>query len=483
MDSEKFVELYKNKGVAKYKGVAKGSRPWAGATGIYMVAPSCPANFYDGERCENPVPKHVKFGKASGEGGLASRIRSYSTYWPHGTTVHAVMITPSYDKKYGTIRDYARARETTLKRILRRPEVDALGFGSNGKGGKNGSNKVVNSEWVRMEPSELIRYFDAIGPKRHPGDRLYTCNTNECLEVPRGIHTTETRQTRRGRTATLLRGIPPPSAASKWKPLEAVLKNEANLGIPGRPVVVTKETRAAATKIDHPLHEWATQLITNQTKQNQLAQRRLQDKEARKIKKADNEQKEKLKGLLTRAAIRRIEKQYQQYKQARAPLPRDLAALQNTVAFRYAPKQVRKKTIPAKLRTTRRKPGGGEIEKTNKGKEKDALAFDTFGVHLRAATTDPPPTSTPSLGGPYQNQRFRYNRAQNTARKRAAWPMDNERLPLELENAIATIVNEANFPQTPKKAPKKATKKDTKKDTQKGTKKHTKKHTKSCPRG
>ena len=122
MDSQKFLELYKTKGVAK-KGTR--ARPWAGATGLYMVAPSCPANFYDGESCTNPVPKSVKIGKATGKGGLASRIDSYGTYWPHGTTVHAVMITPSYDEKYGTIRDYASARETTLKRILRRPEVDA----------------------------------------------------------------------------------------------------------------------------------------------------------------------------------------------------------------------------------------------------------------------------------------------------------------------------------------------------------------------
>ena len=55
MDSKKFLELYKKKGT--------GGRPWAGATGIYMVAPSCPANFFDGETCENPVPKNGKIGK------------------------------------------------------------------------------------------------------------------------------------------------------------------------------------------------------------------------------------------------------------------------------------------------------------------------------------------------------------------------------------------------------------------------------------
>lgn len=470
MDSQKFLELYKTKGAGNIAKVGKKgsrSRPWAGATGLYMVAPSCPANFYDGETCINPVPKNVKIGKATGVGGLASRIGSYSTYWPHGITVHAVMITPSYDEKYGTIRDYASARETTLKRVLRSPEVDVLGFGSNGKGGKNGSEKVVNSEWVRMEPSELIRYFDAIGPKRHPGDRLYTCNTDECLEVPRGMSTTETRQTRTGRAAARVRGVPPPSAAANWKALEAVLKNEANLGIPGRPVVLTKATRLAAMQSDHPFHKWAAQLVTNQTKEEQLAQRRLQYRDDYRQKKADKERQEKMRGVLSRAATRRIEKEYEKYKQARAPLPRDLAAVQNTVAFRYAPKQLRKKTIPTGLRTTRRKPSGGEDkewEKTNKGKEKvnqgaRALAFDTFGIHLRGATTDPPPTSTSPLAGAYPNQRFRYNRAQNAARKRAAWPMDNERLPLKLENAIATIANEANFPQTPKKAPKKAPKK------------------------
>ena len=447
MDSKKFVELYKKKGVAK----GSRSRPWAGATGLYMVAPSCPANFYDGESCMNPVPKNVKIGKATGKGGLASRISSYNTYWPHGTTVHAVMITPSYDEKYGTIRDYASARETTLKRVLRRPEVDALGFGSNGKGGKNGSEKVVNSEWVRMEPSQLIRYFDAIGPKRHPADRLYTCNTNECLEVPRDKDRDRRgayHQTRGAR----LRGVPPPSAAANWKALEAVLKNEANLGIPGRPIVLTRATRLAAMQPNHPFHKWATQLITNQNKQNQLAQRRLQDKEARKIKKAENERKEKLKGVLSRAATRRIERQFQHFKRTRPPLPRDLAAVQNTVAFRYAPKQIRKETIPTRLRTipTRsRKHGRGEVQNVS------SFAFDTFGTHLRNATSDSSDSSD-SVGDPYPNQRFHYDRVKTAARKRANWPTNNERLPLKLENSIYAIY--ANSLQIPKKTPKKTPK-------------------------
>tara|TARA_Y100000389_G_scaffold85362_1_gene82079 strand:- start:953 stop:2875 length:1923 start_codon:yes stop_codon:yes gene_type:complete len=454
MDSQKFMELYKNKGP---KGVAKGSRsrPWAGATGIYMVAPSCPANFYDGESCTNPVPKNVKIGKATGKGGLASRLGSYSTYWPHGTTVHAVMITPSYDEKYGTIRDYASARETTLKRILRRPEVDALGFGSNGKGGKNGSEKVVNSEWVRMEPSELIRYFDAVGPKRHPGDRLYTCNSNQCLEVPARSAASETRQTR-ARAAARARGVPPPSAAN-WKALEAVLKNEATLGIPGRPVVLTKAARLAAMQSDHPFHKWAAQLVTNQTKEEQLAQRRLQDRADYRQNKAEKERKEKLKGVLSRAATRRIEKEYQKYKRARARLPRDLAAVQNTVAFRYAPKQ----TIPTRPRSSRTIPTRprpirtrGEVERA---KVKDDFAFDTLGVHLRAAISA---AVSPPTNRAYTNQRFHYDRARTTARKRADWPMDNERLPLKLENDI--YANETNLPppnasqKAPQKPPQKA---------------------------
>ena len=452
MDAQKFMELYKN------KGVAKGSRPWAGATGIYMVAPSCPANFYDGESCKNPVPKNVKIGKATGKGGLASRLGSYSTYWPHGTTVHAVMITPSYDEKYGTIRDYASARETTLKRVLRSPKVDALGFGSNGKGGKNGSEKVVTSEWVRMEPSELIRYFDAVGPKRHPRDRLYTCNTNQCLEVPARSTDTETRQTRTRAAAARVRA--PPQDSVNWKALEAVLKNEANLGIPGRPVVLTKAARLAAMQSDHPFHKWAAQLVTNQTKEEQLAQRRLQDRADYRQNKANKERKEKSEGILSRAATRRIEKEYQKYKRAQAPLPRDLAAVQNTVAFRYAPRQLRKEIIPTRTRPTRTRPTRtrGEVERA---KVKDEFAFDTLGVHLRAARemgSDPSPTNRAraTMEDSYPNQRFHYDRAKTTARKRAAWPMDNERLPLKLENAI--YAHKANFPRTPKRAPPKTPK-------------------------
>lgn len=451
MDSKKFLELYKNKGAASG---ARG-RPWAGATGLYMVAPSCPANFYDGETCENPVPKQVKIGRASGQGGLGSRIGSYSSYWPHGTTVHAVMITPSYDKKYGVIRDYATARETTLKRVLRRPEVNALGFGSNGKGGQNGSEKVVSSEWVRMQPSELIRYFDAVGPKRHPGDRLYTCNSNQCLQVPRDM-APKRRQTRVSRASSLSS-----MEGTNWKALEAVLKNESELGIPGRPVVLTKAARSAAVQPDHPFHKWAVQLVTNKTKQNQLAQRRLEDRAEARRKKADNEHKQKMRGVLSRAATRRLEREYKKYKR-KNPLPRDLAAVQNTVAFRYAPKQL---GIPTRARRT--KPDGGGVERARSSSEvkvKDKLATDTFGVHLRAVTSDLSPISAPSLGGPYQNQRTHYDRARSTARKQVHWPMNNERLPLELENAIyERTLNDGDPPDTArtrqskaKRAPQKA---------------------------
>jgi hypothetical protein len=466
MDSQKFLELYKTKGAGNIGNKGSRARPWAGATGLYMVAPSCPANFYDGESCTNPVPKSVKIGKATGKGGFASRISSYSTYWPHGTTVHAVMITPSYVGKYGTIRDHARARETTLKRILRRPEVDALGFGSKGKGGKA-------SEWVRMQPSELIRYFDAVGPKRHSGDRLYTCNANQCQEVPRPS-APKARQTRaRGATEHATSKL----TASNWKALEAVLKNEAELGIPGRPVVLTKGTINAAMQSDNPFHKWAAQLITDQTQQNQLAQRRLQDKEVRKIKKADNKRKEKLKGVLSRAATKRIEREYKEYKRKRPPLPRDLAGVQNTVAFRYAPKQLRNQIIPTRTLPTRIRAAGVERAKVERAKVeraklerakkvKDAFAFETFGVHLRDRTSAS--ASPPTSKGAYSNQRYHYDRAKTATRKRAAWPLDNERLPLKLENAIYALdPPEKATPQratpqratpqraTPQKAPKK----------------------------
>lgn len=454
MDSKKFLELYKNKGAARGR-----ARPWAGATGLYMVSPSCPANFYDGETCENPVPKHVKIGRASGQRGLASRISSYSSYWPHGTTVHAVMITPSYDKKYGIIRDYATARETTLKRVLRRPEVDALGFGSDGKGGKNGSEKVVNSEWVRMEPSELIRYFDAVGPKRHPGDRLYTCNSNQCVQVPREPVAPK-RRTRVSRASSLSN-----MEDTNWKALEAVLKDESELGIPGRPVVLTRAARSAAMRPDHPFHKWAVQLVTNQTQQNQLAKRRLEDRADYRRKKADNEHKQRMRGVLSRAATRRLEREYKKYKR-KNPLPRDLAAVQNTVAFRYAPKQLGIPTRTRAQRVSRTKPGGGGVERasSSSARAKDKFAFDTLGVHLRAATSDSP-ISAPSLRDPYGNQRTHYDRTRSTARKQVQWPMDNERLPLELENAIyERTLNDGEFPpdtartrqNKAKRAPKKA---------------------------
>jgi hypothetical protein len=240
------------------------------------------------------------------------------------------------------------------------------------------------------------------------------------------------------------------------------LKDEANLGISGRPVVLTKAARLAAMQSDHPFHKWAAQLVTNQTKEEQLAQRRLQNRADYRQKKADNERKEKLKGLLSRAATRRIEREYQQYKR-KNPLPRDLAAVQNTVAFRYAPKQLRpvRWGLPTP-RPTRTKKTEVQRGGTRQREIKDAFAFDTLGVHLRAATSDSSPTSTsPSLGDPYPNQRFHYNRAKTTARKRADWPMDNERLPLKLESAI--YANDVHFPQTPKKTPKKAPKRAPKK--------------------
>ena len=91
-------------------------------------------------------------------------------------------------------------------------------------------------------------------------------------------------------------------------------------------------------------------------------------------------------------------------------------------------------------------------------KVKDAFAFDTFGVPLRAGTSDPSPMSTPSLGA-YPNQRYHYDRAKTATRKRAEWAMDNERLPLRLEKAIyERSFNEDNLPQTQKKVPKKVPK-------------------------
>ena len=417
MDSKKFLELYKSKKNRK-------RAPWSGATGVYMISPSCPANFHMGEKCENPIPQNVKIGKATSEGGLASRIKSYSTYWPSGTTVHALLVTPSYDAKYGTIRDYATARETTLKRILRQPETNALGFGSDGKGGKNGTERIPSSEWVNMEPSRLIRYFDAVGPKRHPADKLYTCNENRCELVDLQKHTL------RPRTRAYATAQPNNLTGTNWKALEAVLKNEHERGIPGRPVVLTKATIDFAKNKTHPLHIWANKLVSNDAKDKELVQRRLRNRENRKVHKANRARVNKERGILTREQRLRAKKIYKKKLTQAKKLPRNLEAIRNTANYAIAPKQVR----DGRARVKKKK------KKVQPGKKRPAPNKNKYiqGVFGKSTKVRPLSTQAQSAEGskPNNTQRYHYDQAVRQARKRNRHQLNDNFLPRKLENEI-----------------------------------------------
>ena len=416
MDSKKFLELYKSK-------TARKRAPWNGATGVYMVSPSCPANFHKGETCENPIPQNVKIGKATGEGGLANRIKSYSTYWPSGTTVHALLVTPSYDAKYGTIRDYATARETTLKRILRQPETNALGFGSDGKGGKNGTERISSSEWVNMEPSRLIRYFDAVGPKRHPADKLYTCNENRCELVDLD------KQTLRPRTRAYKAAQPNNFAGTNWKALEAVLKNEHKRGIPGRPVVLTKATIDRAKNKTHPLHIWAKMLVDNDAKDIDLAERRVRNRENRKVQKAIRARGNRERGILTRKqrlkAINIYKKKLAQAKK----LPKNLAAIRNTANYAIAPKQVRNLITRVTRHTKKVRP----LQKRSTP-DTNKYIQGVFGKRTKARPSTQ--AQSPEGSKPNNTQRYHYDQARRQTRKRNRYQLNDNFLPLELENEI-----------------------------------------------
>lgn len=314
---------------------------WGGANGVYVVSPACPTEFWAGERCGNNVPRNVKIGKATGVNGLATsdgkgRLRNYRTYWPNGVTVHAVLITPSFDRTVHTIKDEASNRETTLRRIFKSRGL--VGFGSNGRGGDNGTSHL-GSEWIRLTPSEIMNYLIAVGPVRHARDKLYGCTKDQCERV---------HVDRVSRNVTRLNNV--------VKALEYVLedenkeKKEKKLGVRGRPVVLPRTIIKAAKNKTHPLHIYSELLVSNVNKEMQLAQRRLAD---RKLRKAQAAEAQIAGERLTRIQRRLKRKRLNAMKQR---LPRDLAALLPTKDFETAMELRAAKGVARKARLTRGAP-------------------------------------------------------------------------------------------------------------------------------
>lgn len=305
--------------VKKYSGERGGlGTPWSGANGVYVVAPSCPTQFWEGERCGNKVPRNVKIGKASGENGFASadgkgRLPSYKTYWPSGVTVHAVLVTPSFDRTVHTYKDEALQRETTLRRIFKNRGF--IGFGSNGVGGNNGTGRL-GSEWVRLTPSEIMNYLLAAGPMRHGKDRLYGCTKNKCEHV---------QIEKVSRDVTRLSNV--------VKSLEYVLDDEKKgkkIGVRGRPVVLPRTIIKAAQNATHPLHIYSHLLKANVNAEKEANQRRL----ANRMKRAANAAKAKIAGeRLTR--LQRVMK-LKRLNATKQGLPRNVAALLPTEDFETA---------------------------------------------------------------------------------------------------------------------------------------------------
>ena len=324
--------------VKKYSGQKGGpGTPWSGANGVYVVAPSCPTQFWEGERCGNNVPRNVKIGRASGEHGFASsdgkgRLPSYKTYWPSGVTVHAVLVTPSFDRTVHTYKDEALQRETTLRRIFKNRGF--TGFGSNGLGGNNGTGRL-GSEWIHLPPSEIMNYLLAAGPMRHARDRLYGCTKNKCERV----HIEKV-----SRDVTRLNNV--------VKSLEYVLDDEKTkkLGIRGRPVVLPRTIIRAAQNATHPLHIYSHLLKANINAEKEANQRRL----ANKMKRAANAKEAKF----AHERLTRIQKRIKRKRlnAAKQRLPRNVAALLPTKDFETAMalRDARKpgRPLPDRRRTT-----------------------------------------------------------------------------------------------------------------------------------
>lgn len=321
--------------VKKYNKRGKGT-PWAGANGVYVVSPSCPARFWEGERCgKTKVPRNLKIGKASGEHGFATaegkgRLPTYRTYWPNGVTVHAVLITPSYDKTVHVIRDEALKRETTLRRIFK--SEGKTGFGANGSGQDNGT-RHLGSEWIHVTPSEMMNYLIATGPLRHPSDKLYGCTPKYCEQVKMTDITKDVERLN-----------------SVVQKLEYVLnheRQEKKIGIPGRPVVLPRTIVAAAQDRQHPLHLYAHLLKSNVEAEKQLAERRIADKKQRDllaIAAKENQARTRRERQIIRNAVRRARDRRE---------PRNLAALRPTEDYALAELRKRRQTNPIPTRTPR----------------------------------------------------------------------------------------------------------------------------------
>ena len=268
MELSKFAEKY---------GKRANGKPWAGANGVYVISPACPTKFWEGEKCGKEGPKSVKIGRSSGESGFAGdkkgRLSSYKTYWPNGVTVHAVLITPSFDKRYHTFKDVALQRETTLRRIFKKKRL--TGFGGIPFDKKKGH---LGKEWINLSPSKIMNHLIAAGPLRNKSDRLYKCTESSCDKVD---------ISKLSRNTTQLNDI--------VKELEYVLEDEIKqkkVGIRGRPVVLPRSIVIAAKKRSHPLHIYSHLLKSNIDEEQRESLRRLANKKTHDVKELSNKKKQ-----------------------------------------------------------------------------------------------------------------------------------------------------------------------------------------------
>lgn len=225
----------------KYGDASKS--PWIGQLGVYIISPKCPTGFHvdKNENCPaNRVPRNVKIGKATGQNGFRSRLKSYYTYWPQGLLIHGVLTTPSLDSKFFTYKNHASSRERDLKQVLR--EKKLLGFGTR--------NSLEKREWVRATPSTLMSMMLNVAQAK---DRLYGCNQSACIE-----HIIPVSRTR-----------------SRSKKID----DDASIGIPGRPRTRTRYMDKVVNNVDHPLRprvlaQTQTQNDLNKNALNRLKQRK-----------------------------------------------------------------------------------------------------------------------------------------------------------------------------------------------------------------
>ena len=239
MDFETFEKKYND----------ASSNPWVGQLGLYVISPKCPTGFHVDQRenCPvNRVPKNVKIGKATGQSGFRSRLKSYYTYWPQGLLVHGILTTPSLDRKFFTYKNHASDRERVLKQMLRKKKL--IGFGPH-----NGSEKI-GSEWVRATPSTIMPILESIAQGK---DRLYGCNQGACVEkkIQNESNQVQTR--------------------SRKKVNEDKNKNGNQIGTPGRPRTRTRYMDKIIDNENHPLRPRVLAQIQEQNNLYNNAKNRL----------------------------------------------------------------------------------------------------------------------------------------------------------------------------------------------------------------